>query len=268
MQRLPEIGEMIERLRPEPTRIFDQIPMKTDDLIAQARRMKGRLAGTNVVFVGDYDCFSVALVAVAKSSSELPNSVLVVDFDRRVLKAVEDGFRYLGLSQLLETSCYNVFDGIPDKYAGIYDHFYANPPYGQFNQGESVWLFTHRGIEFCGEGGTGSLIIPCDGRRTWTTANVYRLQRQVMQAGWSMEVQDSVPHSYVLDDDPELQSMTFHLEHAAGKTINLPWRGKSVPHDFMPCFYGRCVSPPFPLQIDVTGSAVFAMASVTEEMAS
>jgi hypothetical protein len=184
--------------------------------------------------------------------------MLVVDFDERVLASIEQSFKELGLSQLLDVSCYNVFNSPPRPYVGKFDHFYANPPYGQFNQGESVWMFVHRGIEFCKSDATGSLIIPCDDRRAWTTANVFRLSQLAMQAGWKFSIGDTQPHSYLLDDDPGLQSITFSLESSRQSSQALPWQGQSVPHHEMGAFYGRQVKPPYPARIDLQGRFVFA----------
>lgn len=138
-----DIGKIIEGLRPKPTRLFDQIPMRTRDLLAQARRMQECFADKSVVFIGDYDCTSLAVAAEANMRGTLPKKVLVVDFDERVLNSIERGFRRLGLSELLELHCYNVFNPIPRQYMGEFDHFYANPPYGQLIRGTACGsLFT------------------------------------------------------------------------------------------------------------------------------
>ena len=258
MHAQPEVSVLIESIRPSPSRLFDQIPMNIEDLLAQAERIHRSLADKEVVFIGDYDCASLAIAAQGLTSGQMPSRMLVVDFDERVLASIQDGFDQLGLAHLLETRSYNVFDPVPMQYAGLFDRFYANPPYGQFNQGESVWLFVHRGIEFCSQGATGSLIIPCDDRRAWTTANVFRLEQLVRSAGWQLSVADRKTHSYSLDDDPSLQSITFALTGITRFSAALPWSGRYVPQELMQTFYGRSVLPPFPTRIDLDGNYVYA----------
>ncbi len=99
-------------------------------------------------------------------------------------------------------------------------------------------------------------------------ANVHRLQRKVELSGWYMAVQDRITHSYSLDDDPDLQSITFSLRRTPGAMESLTWRSQQVPHELMPAFYGRSVTPPFPNRIDVSGAHIFEEHSARVEIAS
>lgn len=213
MRMLPvDIGTMIESIRPTPLRRFDQIPMRTDDLLRQTLSVAERLDQKEIVFIGDFDCASVALVGQCRSLDVMPKLVHIVDFDMRVLRAIRDGFNLLGMEQILQTTVYNVFNPIASSLEASFDWFYANPPYGQFNHGESVWLFVHRGIEFCKLNGGGTLIIPNDRQREWTDANAFRIKCKVEAIGGRILQATSSNHSYHLDDDPDLKSVAFTLE--------------------------------------------------------
>ncbi len=254
---LSELGDLIESIRPDPLRRFDQIPMRTEDLLRQTGSVVEKLHQKDVVFVGDYDCASVALIGQCKILGVMPNCVHIVDFDMRVLHSIRVAFKLLGLEGMLGTTVYNVFDSIPPFLAGSFDWSYANPPYGKFNRGESVWLFIHRGIDFCKSIGGGTLIIPNDSTRGWTAANAARIKRVVEEVGGRILQVRGSNHSYFLDDDPSLRSIEFTLSMEGIDRSLLPWTNARVAHDSMRTFYGRQVAPPFPQYIDINGTLVF-----------
>ncbi len=260
-----ELKRLIEMSRHALARSFDQIAMETEDLILQAEKAAHLVAHSSIVFVGDYDLASVALVAIAKNTSMLPKRVHVVDFDNRVLDSVKLCFSKLGVDDLLAVTCYNVFDPVPAQLQKQFDWFYANPPYGKFNDAMSVKLFCHRGIEMVGIAGKGLVIIPNDPSRAWTQSNVQKLKAFGQSVNWEITERTDVQHGYSLDDDPDLKSTTFTLEPVTLGIANLPWQGLTIPHSSMSAFYGRSVSPPFPAEINLDGEVIYRANDLLEQ---
>src|ERR1041385_5730358 len=77
--------------RPRPLREFDQIYMKTGDMVMQSEFVARWADGKDIAFIGDGDAISVC-VAYLHAREILPygpSSIVVFDFDERICNAVE-----------------------------------------------------------------------------------------------------------------------------------------------------------------------------------
>ena len=77
--------------RPRPLREFDQIHMKTGDIVLQSEVVANWSDNKRLAFIGDSDAVSVA-VAYLKVREVLdfgPSKITVFDFDERTVSAVK-----------------------------------------------------------------------------------------------------------------------------------------------------------------------------------
>jgi hypothetical protein len=251
------LAELVAQSRPEPIRAFDQIPMQTGDLARQAKRIAPLLANQRVAFVGDMDGTASLLGLIAAFGGPTPASLLVLDFDQRVLEAAEALARRFGFEDLLRTRLYNCFEPIPPDLLRCWDWFYVNPPYGSHNVGESARLFLTRGCESVQPGGSGCLILPDDPSRPWTRSAMLATQQFLVAHGWVIREKIDHLHHYHLDDDPGLSSSLLIVD-LVSRSIDaaMPFAGRRVSMDEIPMFYGRNTLPPYPAGISRDGEKI------------
>lgn len=250
---------IVEGMRPPPLRDYDQIPMRSPDLLRQVKTMAPLLANLTVAFMGDYDGTSALLGLLASRDMPCPARMVVLDFDERLLYQMEAIARQHGFSDRLELRLYNAFDPVPPALVSACDWFYTNPPYGCRNVGESTRLFITRGIELTrSPSGYGCIIVPCGDtpERAWAQDALLATQRFLLASGWVVSGADAGLHRYQLDDDPDLPSSTLLVESidasAAPRYI-----GRAVEPTAIPHFYGRSINPPYPRYVHVNGALDF-----------
>jgi hypothetical protein len=252
---------LIEQARPQALRIYDQIPMRADDLLHQAKLIGPLLGGMAVAFVGDYDSTSALLGLLGTLGDPQPARMLVLDFDERVLAAVQGIAGRHGFAHRLEVRRYNVFDPVPADLIGRYDWFYTNPPYGSCNNGASARLFIARGCELTRRrDASGCIIVPDDPTRPWTRRAMLATQQFLAAHNWLVREKLDGMHRYHLDDDRHLASallLVDHVRDAYGVSRPVPYAGRRVDVSEIPQFYGRAVAPPYPEYINRTGHSVF-----------
>ncbi len=191
--------------RPRPLREFDQIYMKTGDMVLQSEFVARWADGKRLAFIGDGDAISVC-VSYLHHRGILPygpSEIVVFDFDQRICNAVE---RFADKEQLetLRSYLYNVLDVFPE--CGAFDCFYTNPPWGASNDGESVKVFMQRGMEATGYCGQGMVVVADDPDLEWPRRVLASLQGAALGAGFFVKRMPMHVHSYHLDDNPELRS--------------------------------------------------------------
>ena len=227
--------------RPRPLREFDQIYMKTGDMVLQSEFVARWADGKRLAFIGDGDAISVC-VAYLHHRGILPfgpSRIVVFDFDERICNAVSrfaDKERLEGLSAEL----YNCLDAFPGP--TNFDCFYTNPPWGASNEGESVKIFAERGMEATSYDGEGLVVIADDPELDWPKRVLANLQASALASGFYVQRLMSQVHSYHLDDAPDLRSCNVFLRALPGsrrQVESLPVRDP----DRLANFYGRDRAP-------------------------
>ncbi|MER9392390.1 bis-aminopropyl spermidine synthase family protein [Mesorhizobium sp. M0090] len=228
--------------RPRPLRVFDQIHMKSGDMVMQSEIVADWADGKRLAFIGDGDAISVC-VAYLQAKDVLqfgPSHITVFDFDQRTVNAVN---RFADKERIsnLDARLYNVLDALDP--AVNYDLFYTNPPWGASNKGESVNIFVERGIEATRYVGEGMVVIADDDELEWPKRVLASVQAFAARSGFYVSRMQRKLHEYHLDDAPELKSCNLYLSALPDNGRD---RAKSSPIkdvERLANFYGRSKEP-------------------------
>lgn len=201
--------------RPRPLREFDQIHMKTGDMVMQSEIVADWADAKRLAFIGDGDAISVC-VAYLRAREVLsfgPTKITVFDFDERNVQAVK---RFADHERLghLDAELYNCLDPFPQP--GRFDCFYTNPPWGASNQGQSVNVFMQRGFEAVGHEGEGLVVIADDDELQWSKVVLANVQRYASEHGYYVSRMQRKLHEYHLDDAPDLRSCNLFFAATPG----------------------------------------------------
>lgn len=231
--------------RPRPLREFDQIYMKSGDMVLQSELVAHWANGKKLAFIGDGDAISVCSVYLQHREilDYGPSQVTVFDFDERICNAVTRFADAEGLDNL-RAELYNCLDAFPQSHD--FDCFYTNPPWGASNDGESVKVFMQRGMEATGYAGEGIVVVADDPELEWPKRVLANLQRSALDSGYFVQRMMSQVHSYHLDDAPELRSCNILLKparHNGGRTITAPSSLPITDPQRLENFYGRGNQP-------------------------
>lgn len=206
--------------RPRPLREFDQIWMKTGDMVLQSEFVAKWADGKRLAFIGDGDAISVCVAYLRQRGilSYGPSRIVVYDFDERICNAV---LRFADRERLenLSAQLYNCLDAFPGP--TTFDAFYTNPPWGASNDGESVKVFLERGMEAVGYAGDGIVVLADDPELDWTRQVMANVQADALASGFHVQRLMPQVHSYHLDDNPDLRSCNLLLRA-------LPGNGRAV----------------------------------------
>lgn len=227
--------------RPRPLRDFDQIHMKTGDMVVQSEIVADWADKKRLAFIGDGDAISVC-VAYLMARNVLsfgPSKITVFDFDERTVNAVK---RFADKERLehLDAELYNCLDAFPER--SKYDCFYTNPPWGASNDGESVNVFVERGIEAIGYEGDGMIVIADDDELEWPKRVLANVQSFASVRGFYVSRMQRKLHEYHLDDAPDLRSCNLFVS-------SLPKNGgrqnpsRPTDEDRLRNFYGNLQDP-------------------------
>jgi len=201
--------------RPRPLRVFDQIHMKTGDMVLQSETIADWSDGKRLAFIGDGDAISVCIAYLQARGVPYfgPPPITVFDFDERTVEAVMN-FADRERITNLDARLYNVLDAIePDR---PYACFYTNPPWGASNNGESVNVFVQRGIEVTGHVGEGVVVIADDDDLPWPKEVLASVQGFAARHRFYVSRMQRKLHEYHLDDAPELKSCNLYLAALPG----------------------------------------------------
>jgi predicted methyltransferase len=227
--------------RPRPIREFDQIYMKTGDMVMQSELVCSWAQGKRLAFIGDGDSISVcaAYLHARGIVGYGPSMITVFDFDERIVGAIN---RFADRERIehLQAMLYNCLDELPST--KDFECFYTNPPWGASNNGESVNLFVQRGIEATRGQGQGMIVIADDETLEWPREVLYRVQAFASQSGFYVNRMMPRLHQYHLDDAPDLRSCNLMI---AARPDN-PRVTESKPvidRERLDNFYGRDSQP-------------------------
>ncbi len=227
--------------RPRPLRVFDQIHMKTGDMVLQSEIIADWADGKRLAFIGDGDAISVcvAYLRVREVLNFGPSHITVFDFDERTVEAVMN-FADRERIPNLDARLYNVLDPMhPDQ---LYDCFYTNPPWGASNNGQSVNVFVERGMEATGHKGEGVVVIADDDELEWPKRVLASVQSFASGQGFYVSRMQRKLHEYHLDDAPELKSCNLYLAALPGNAPKAPSAAVTDPQR-LESFYGLSQRP-------------------------
>ena len=229
--------------RPRPLRQWDQIYMKTGDMVLQSEFVAKWANGKRLAFIGDGDAISVCVAYLnrRKILSYGPSAITVFDFDERICGAVT---RFADAERLetLNAVLYNCVDAFPGPID--FDCFYTNPPWGASNEGESVKVFVQRGMEATNYAGEGAIVIADDADKEWPERVLANVQKFALSSGFFIQRMMSRVHSYHLDDAPDLRSCNLILKALPGNAAPAPSLEINDPAR-LEHFYGRDNPPTF-----------------------
>lgn len=225
--------------RPSPLREFDQIYMKTADMLLQTEHVGRLFDGKRIVFIGDGDAIALCLVHLHNSGLLEcgPDEVHVLDFDERVVLSVKNFAQHFGISGRVSAELYNVADALPIKHWQKFDGFYTNPPFGASNNGKSVEVFMKRGIEAVRKEAVGCLVIADYKALPWTTEVLVSTENMVLKNGFV--IREILPefHHYHLDDTPELTSCSMVIKRVRWE--KKPYGSRTLGTGMLRNFYGE-----------------------------
>ncbi|UWU86109.1 bis-aminopropyl spermidine synthase family protein [Bradyrhizobium yuanmingense] len=234
------ISDVVQN-RPRPLREFDQIYMKSGDMVMQTEFVANWVEDKNVAFIGDGDAISISIAYFKHCgiTEYGPKSVTVFDFDERIVEAIR---RFAQKEDIpnLTAELYNVLDAFPKP--GGFDLFYTNPPWGQHNDGESVNVFAQRGMEAVGYRGDGMIVIADDKELEWPKQVLGKVQRFGAESGYFVSRMMPRLHLYHLDDAPDLQSCNLILSALPGAARAVESTPVVEP-ERLNNFYGRSKAP-------------------------
>ena len=218
---------------------FDQIFMKTADMLLQSEHVGRLFADKKVVFIGDGDAIGLCLVHLRKLGllEQGPAKVHVLDFDERVVNSVQNFAQQFEIADQVSAELYNVADPLPAQYWQNFQCFYTNPPFGASNDGKSIEAFINRGIEAVGKSATGCLVMGDDPEFPWTREVMFTTRKFVVSKGFA--VSELLPefHEYHLEDAPKLTSCSMvirRVEYSPQQYSSVP-----LPRSMRTNFYGR-----------------------------
>lgn len=208
------ISDVVQN-RPRPLREFDQIYMKTGDMVLQSEMVAKWADEKELAFIGDGDAISVCVAYFQKREIVPygPTKITVFDFDERIVRAVRRFAEKEGLTHL-DAVLYNCLDAFPSP--SRYTRFYTNPPWGASNNGESVNVFAQRGMEAVGYDGHGMIVIADDEELDWPKQVLASVQRFSLSNGFFVTRMQPRLHLYHLDDAPDLKSCNLIVSSVPG----------------------------------------------------
>ncbi|MGW7424468.1 bis-aminopropyl spermidine synthase family protein [Streptomyces sp. NPDC054813] len=223
--------------RPRPIREFDQIYMKTGDMVMQSEFVANWANGKRLAFIGDGDSISVCVAYLhARNIVDYgPSMITVFDFDERIVGAIN---RFADRERLenLQAVLYNCIEAMPPM--KDFECFYTNPPWGASNNGSSVNVFVQRGIEAVRYRGEGMIVIADDEELDWPAEVLYQVQSFASQRGFFVSRMMPRLHTYHLDDAPDLRSCNLMIKSRPGNPVG-PESTSIVDGERLDNFYGR-----------------------------
>ncbi len=142
-----KMNEVLQR-RPRAVADYDQGPVDLDTLIARLMVMYNRadLENQQLFILGDDD-----LTGIAAALSGLPERVVVLEVDERLVEYINGVAKEEGLTNL-EAGCYDVREPLPDEVSGCFDTFFVDP----VETVQGILLFVNRCVQALrGEGSSG-----------------------------------------------------------------------------------------------------------------
>ncbi len=191
----------------------------------------------SLVFIGDGDGISLSLAYLQEHGDVeyAVKSIKVLDFDERIVDAINNFAKTHNLVHIINAEIYNVSESLPQEHIGKYDFYYTNPPYGAYNGGSSIIGFMQRGLEATHANGESCIVIGDDRRYEWTRSVLHNVQKYLLNRNCIVYDFHPEEHTYHLDDAPDLKSCNmFALKLDCDIKESSP-----LPKETLKDFYGR-----------------------------
>jgi N4-bis(aminopropyl)spermidine synthase len=224
--------------RPQPLREYDQIHMRIEDLALHLTLIADTTYNKTVIFVGDSDGVALSLAYAGHLGLiQSPKKCIIYDFDERIINFVKNFSFQHNFSDQIEGYLYNIFDPLPIKSIIKGDIFHINPPYGQYNDGKSIFAFLERSIAIVKQSGEGIIVLANDLDYNWSQIVLRNtLQELISRNITPYRIIDNL-HHYLLDDQPDLESgIIFCKDIDPQNAIPL---NESLPLRYKEKFYNR-----------------------------
>ena len=225
--------------RPQPLREFDQIFMKTTDMLLQAEHVGKYFDNKRVIFIGDGDAIGLCLLHLHNQRlvEKGPASVHVLDFDERIVLSIRKFANDFGIADRITSELYNVVDPLPREHWHVFGGFYTNPPFGASNTGKSIEAFLMRGSEAVGQDGVACIVLPDHHDYPWTQEILRNTERWIINNDFVISEVLPEFHHYHLDDAPSLTSCSLVAKRRAFKESG--YNSAALDSTFRDNFYGE-----------------------------
>ena len=223
--------------RPSPIREFDQIYMKTGDMLLQTEFICNWFAEKEVTFIGDGDSIALSAMFLAKEGivQHAPKKILVLDFDERIVNAINS---FSGRYKLnIAAKLYNVAHPLPEELWQRFDGFYTNPPYGASNKGKSIESFILRGIEASKPSCSGCIVLADHLDYPWTQDILMNCEKFLLRHSFCISQLIPQFHTYHLDDNPDLSSCNLCVKRR--NSAAAAYASVELPQEWLKNFYGQ-----------------------------
>ena len=233
-------AEVVKNNRPKPRWRYDQVFMLEDSMIYQAKKYYKYLENKNIVFLGDGDGASIYYGLLLKYGLvKNVNNITVLDFDERILNYHKKIYNENNLADYYKLSLlkYNVLNPISINLKNKFDFFYINPPYGAFNNGNSIIAWIHRCLDLCSDNCMGCLIIPCDENYSWSVNNIKYIKKFFKEKGFNIIKEELNIHDYDFGGTSDLKSSTFIVEKK--RKVKSEYSNLELPNEFKENLYGK-----------------------------
>jgi predicted methyltransferase len=161
-------------LRPKAKRKLDQFGTTEETLMARVNILaaKGFLTDMKILFLGDYDLTSLAVLSKAKNTE-----VWALDVDGDVLEVINKESK-----GAVATVKHNLVNPLPKKVLSAFDLVFTDPPYTP----EGVTLFLSRSLEALSKGERARIIL-CYGTSEKAPERVLAVQGKILEHGLAIE---------------------------------------------------------------------------------
>jgi predicted methyltransferase len=235
-----ECAKIIIKNRPRPRWRYDQVFMLEDSMVYQAKKYYKYLGNKNIVFLGDGDGASIYYGLLLKYGLvKNIKCITVLDFDERILNyhiKIYDNNELLSYYKL-DLLKYNVLNPISKDLRNKFDFFYINPPYGAFNNGNSIIAWLHRCLDLCSNKCMGCLIVPCDKNYNWSINNIKYIKKFLYEKGFEIIEEELNIHSYDFGGTSDLKSSTFIVKKT--RDVKSEYTDLELPDEFKENLYGK-----------------------------
>ena len=227
--------------RPRPLREFDQIYMKTGDMVMQSELVSRWADGKRLAFIGDGDAISVCTAYLsAKGILDTgPTQITVFDFDERIVKAVT---RFADKERIenLDAVLYNCLDAFPDVEPSTASTptrhgVRATAARASRSSPSAAW-------RRCTTSGEGMIVIADDLELAWPKQVLHRVQQFAVEQDFYVSRMMPRLHAYHLDDAPDLKSCNLMIA-SLPDSGRLPESEAIRGREQLEHFYGKSASP-------------------------